>query len=184
MNNYIQAGETIELTAPSGGVVSGLGYQIGSLFVVAVATVAETLPFQGRRCGLFELVKNAGEVWTEGMPIYWDATNNEATYTAAGNLYIGVASEAALTAAVLAKVLLAGSATPRRFVSAETLATGSAQNVAHGLGVVPSEVLIAMTEHPGTPDTGAMDIAEGTHTSTNIVFTATANIKVKILAWA
>lgn len=70
------------------------------------------------------------------------------------------------------------------FFSTEVTATGSAQNVAHGLGAAPAGVLISMTEHPGTPDTGAMDIAEGTHTSTNVVFTATANIKVKIFAWA
>lgn len=70
------------------------------------------------------------------------------------------------------------------FVSAETLATGSAQNVAHGLGVVPAAVLIVPTEHPGTPDTGAFDIAEGTHTSTNVVVTVTANVKFKVFAWA
>lgn len=70
------------------------------------------------------------------------------------------------------------------FVSAETTGTGSAQNVAHGLGVVPRYILVSPTEHPGTPDTGAFDVAEGTHTSTNVVLTVTANVKFKVLAIA
>lgn len=70
------------------------------------------------------------------------------------------------------------------FVSAETTATGSAQNVAHGLGVVPRYILVTPTEHPGTPDTGAFDVAEGTHTSTNVVLTVTINVKFKVLAIA
>lgn len=70
------------------------------------------------------------------------------------------------------------------FVSAETTGTGSAQNVAHGLGVAPAAVLVVPTEHPGTPDTGAFDIAEGSHTTTNVVLTVTANVKFKVLAWA
>jgi hypothetical protein len=70
------------------------------------------------------------------------------------------------------------------FVSTEQTGTGSSQNVAHGLGVVPSKVLIAPTEHPGTPDTGAFDIAEGSHTSTNVVVTVTVNVKFKVLALA
>jgi hypothetical protein len=68
-------------------------------------------------------------------------------------------------------------------VSAEQTGTGSPQNVAHGLGATPSKVLISPTEHPGTPDTGAFDVAEGTHTSTNVVVTVTANVKFKVLAW-
>lgn len=70
------------------------------------------------------------------------------------------------------------------FISAETTGTGSSQNVAHGLGATPAGVLVVPTEHPGTPDTGAFDIAEGTHTSTNVVVTVTANVKFKVFAWA
>lgn len=70
------------------------------------------------------------------------------------------------------------------FFSSEQTGTGSAQNVAHGLGATPAGVLVVPTEHPGTPDTGAFDIAEGTHTSTNVVVTVTANVKFKVFAWA
>lgn len=69
------------------------------------------------------------------------------------------------------------------FISAEQTGTGSSQNVAHGLAAAPTGVLVTPTEHPGTPDTGAFDVAEGTHTSTNVVVTVTANVKFKVLAW-
>lgn len=69
------------------------------------------------------------------------------------------------------------------FVSAETTGTGSAQNVAHGLGAVPSAVLVAPTELAADLAAG-YDCAEGTHTSTNVVVTVTSGAKFKVLAWA
>ncbi len=67
------------------------------------------------------------------------------------------------------------------FASAETAGTGSAQNVAHGLGVAPSKVLISATEFGANV---AVDIAEGTHTATNVVLTVTSGVKFKVLAFA
>ena len=206
MRNFVQPGDVMTFTAPSGGVVTGLGYKIGSVFCVAAATIAETLEFEGQITGVFDLVKTTGQAWTEGQALYWDDSAKKVTSTAGSNMHIGVAARVEESADTVGRVrlngtadvgsgagnvvtadLAAGSVTFAKaavFISAETTATGSAQNVAHGLGAVPAGVLITMTEHPGTPDTGAMDIAEGTHTSANVVFTATANIKVKILAWA
>ena len=69
------------------------------------------------------------------------------------------------------------------FVSTEQTATGSSQNVAHGLTGTPAAVLVIPTSHPGTPDTGAFDIAEGTHDGTNVVVTVTVNVTFKVLAW-
>lgn len=108
MNNYKQPGDVVTLTAPSGGVTSGLGYKIGQLFVVATNTVAETLPFEGRVVGVCELVKNTGEAWTEGALVYWDDTAKNVTTTATGNLKIGVAVAAALSAAAVGEVRLSG----------------------------------------------------------------------------
>lgn len=69
------------------------------------------------------------------------------------------------------------------FVSAEQTGNGSAQNVAHGLGVVPRYVLITPTDL--TPATaGSYSAVEGTHTSTNVVVTVTNNKKYKVLAIA
>ena len=65
------------------------------------------------------------------------------------------------------------------FVSAETAATGSAQNVAHGLTGTPSKVFVTLTEFGGST---ACDVALGTHTSTNCVVTITAGVKFQV--WA
>jgi hypothetical protein len=42
------------------------------------------------------------------------------------------------------------------FVSAETSGTGSAQNVAHGLGATPTKVIVTLTEFGGST---ACDVA-------------------------
>lgn len=98
---------------------------------------------------------------------------------------LGVALSTQATAGSELKVLirhrtvsLAGS----MFVSAETTSTGSAQNVAHGLGYTPTKIFVAPTELPADL-TGGFDVAEGTHTSTNVVLTVTASCKFKVLAW-
>lgn len=109
MNNFKQAGSVLTLTAPAGGVTSGLGYKIGQIFVVATATVDATLPFEGKTDGVFELVKNAGEAWSDGDLLYWDDTDNNVTTTVTGNMLIGTAvNGGALSAAVLGEVRLNG----------------------------------------------------------------------------
>jgi hypothetical protein len=67
------------------------------------------------------------------------------------------------------------------WTSAETTGTGSAQNVAHTLGVAPRFVLVSPTELVADLAAG-YDCAEGSHTSSNIVLTVTSGAKFKILA--
>ena len=55
------------------------------------------------------------------------------------------------------------------FLSGIITATGSAQNIAHGLGDVPTKVLVAMVDV--NFGNGKYTIIEGTHTSTNLVIT-------------
>jgi hypothetical protein len=69
------------------------------------------------------------------------------------------------------------------FFSTEQTGTGSAQNIAHGLGVTPTGILIAPTDL--TPATvGSYVVTEGAHTSTNVVVTVTTSKKFKVIAWA
>lgn len=65
------------------------------------------------------------------------------------------------------------------FLSTEQTGTGSAQNIAHGLGSTPTLVVVIPTV---TAASGATTYAEGTHTSTNCVVTATTGAKYKVLA--
>jgi hypothetical protein len=66
------------------------------------------------------------------------------------------------------------------FRSTEQTGTGSSQNIAHGLAVTPSVVLWSFTDCPA----GAFTVAEGTHTSTNVVLTATSGLKFVVFAWS
>ena len=91
MDNYIQPGDVIELTAPVGGVVSGTPYQIGELLVIATVTAAATYAFNGAVRGVFKITKAASQAWTEGALVYWDDTAKDFTTTAAANLLAGVA---------------------------------------------------------------------------------------------
>lgn len=99
MKNYIQPGHKLTLTAPSGGVVSGGGYVIGSLLVFAESTVAEGLPFVGLTDGVVEAGKTTGQVWAEGEKLFWNDTTKKFTDTTGSGFFIeaGVAVAAALT---------------------------------------------------------------------------------------
>lgn len=112
MKNFIQEGDTLTLTAPSGGVVSGGGYIIGDLFVVATVTVAQGLPFAAKTRGVFELAKLSAQAWIEGVKVYWDAANSRLTTVATGNRLVGVASEAAANPSSVGRVRLDGASLP------------------------------------------------------------------------
>lgn len=67
-------------------------------------------------------------------------------------------------------------------VSAESTGTGSAQNVAHTLGVAPTHVLIAPTDLTAAT-VGQYVVTEGTHTATNVVVTVTTGKKFRAIAF-
>jgi predicted RecA/RadA family phage recombinase len=108
MNNYTQPGDVLDLTAPSGGVVSGNAYQIGQLLVVAKVTAAENETFSAQVTGVAELPKNNAQAWTEGALLYWDDTGKELTTAATGNLLVGCAAEAKLAADTVGNIRLNG----------------------------------------------------------------------------
>ena len=82
-------------------------------------------------------------------------------------------NNAGVTAVGAKKITIAKSAA---FFSAQLTGTGSSQNIAHGLGVVPSAVLIVPTDG-GT-------VVPGSHSTTNVVATVTTGKKFDVLAWA
>ena len=106
--NYIQEGEVLDMIAPSGGVVSGTGYLIGSLFGVAQVTAAVGETFTLQTCGVFSLTtaSGAGTDWTAGTKVYWDNTAKNVTKTASGNTFIGFGIAAKATADTTAIVRL------------------------------------------------------------------------------
>ncbi len=98
-SNFIQPGDVLEFIAPTGGVVTGVGVLIQGMVVVPTATVAQTLPFQGKVTGGFTMAKAAGSAWAAGQTLYWDtANNNWVVAQSATARRAGVAAAAALSA--------------------------------------------------------------------------------------
>lgn len=108
MNNYVQAGDVIELTAPVGGVVVDEPVLIGSLVVIPTVTAAATVKFSAKVTGVFEVPKATGTAWTEGAKLYWDVADGEFNTSSAGNTLAGVAATAAESADATGQIRLDG----------------------------------------------------------------------------
>lgn len=68
------------------------------------------------------------------------------------------------------------------FVSTEQTGTGIAQNVAHGLAVTPTKVIIAVTDDTAVYGVSGYSVVEGAHDGTNVVVTVTTGVKFKVMA--
>lgn len=182
MNNYIQKGDVLTLTAPY-AVASGAGALVGSIFGVATVTLGSGEVGEFQITGVVQLAKNTSNAATAGFPAYWDNSAKEITPLANGTVPVGFFTAAALAADAVANVLLTPNARRSVSVSTEITGNGSAQNFAHGLGVVPSAVFVVPTDL--TPATvGSFVVTEGTHTATNAVVTVTTSKKYKVIALA
>jgi predicted RecA/RadA family phage recombinase len=91
MQNYVQPGNTISLTAPYNR-LSGEGAKVGSIFGVACGDVLSTIVGEFAVVGVFDLARatGAGSAWTEGALIYWDDSAKVVTEHSTGNTLIGV----------------------------------------------------------------------------------------------
>lgn len=94
MRNFVQEGESVDLTAPSGGVTAGETYKVGAFIVVAAADAAEGETFVGYRLGVYDVVTDTGAAWAEGDVIYWDNTNRRYTKTTTSNTKAALAAAA------------------------------------------------------------------------------------------
>src|SRR3546814_6556142 len=89
----VQKGIAIELAAPY-DVASGGGALVGSLFGVAIVTLASGASGNFETCGVFDLTCLGTDTIDQGQKVYWDNTNKRCTETATSNSLIGVATEA------------------------------------------------------------------------------------------
>jgi predicted RecA/RadA family phage recombinase len=109
-SNFNQPGDVLTLTAPSGGVVSGVGYVINGLFVVALNTAAQGEQFEGKRSGVFTMAKATHattKAFAEGEVVFWDnGVNKRWDKTATGLFQVGVAAKAAGSTAATVEVLI------------------------------------------------------------------------------
>ena len=107
MKNFIQPGDVLTVTAPTGGVVSGEMVVINKLLGVAAFDAAENNEVEVAVAGVFEVPKKSTDTQAVGALLYWDSANGEMTTTASGNTKAGYAVEAAGSGATLVKIRLA-----------------------------------------------------------------------------
>lgn len=67
-----------------------------------------------------------------------------------------------------------------KFQSTVQTGTGSQQSIPHGLGVVPSLVLVSVYNNDSLT---AFSVVEGSHDATNLYVTATSGISYKVIAF-
>lgn len=154
MKNYIQENDSIQLIAPAGGVVGGQLYKQGSLVGVVVSSAEEGEQFTLMISGAFgSLPKATGETWSVGDDLYYDESDEEdkkLTKTAAGNIYVGAAFDAALNADTVGAILLKGvsKSAIAANVAQVTTANGSdaatTQALANSLKTTVNAILTAM----------------------------------------
>jgi predicted RecA/RadA family phage recombinase len=105
MKNYVQPGNYITVTAPTGGVKGGDFVLIGQLFGVASYDASAGDQAEIMTWGVFDLQKAAGPI-TTGARLHWDAAAKRVTTTATGNTPIGHAVVDAADAAATVRVRL------------------------------------------------------------------------------
>ena len=107
MRNYVQRGDTLDVTAAaavkSGGVVI-----VGSIIGVSNVDAEIGDEFALDVVGVFELPKVAALAIAVGDVVYWDSANKLVTKTAGGNTKLGVATSAAANPSPSVNVRLNG----------------------------------------------------------------------------
>lgn len=111
MKNYIQEGDIIGVTAPSGGIVSGEGLIVGSLFGVALHASTEGEAVEVATKGVYQLPKATAAVVAVGTRVAWDNTAKNINLPGAGRFLVGIATEAAGNGITSVAVRLDGVAT-------------------------------------------------------------------------
>ena len=95
MENFRQPGDIISIVAPTGGVTSGVGVLIVSLFGVATTTTTVGLPAEIVVEGVVEIAKTSALAIAVGDRLYWDDTAKVVNKTATAQVMVGVAVSAA-----------------------------------------------------------------------------------------
>ena len=105
-HQLISAGRFIDYTPSGADVAAAEVVPLTNCFGIAPRAITDGELGSLAMDGEWELTKLAGEAYTLGQKIYWDAGNDRLTTTASTHNLIGVASAAAASAAVVARVLL------------------------------------------------------------------------------
>lgn len=111
MKSFIQNGGMILVTAPAGGIASGAGVLVGSLFGVAAKAAVEGEGVEIATVGVYELPKAPATVIGQGARVAWDDTAKEIAQPGVGLYPVGIAVTAASNGTTTVRVRLDGIAT-------------------------------------------------------------------------
>lgn len=195
MKNYIQPGNSVTMTAPSGGVVSGIAYLIGALFGVAAVTAAEGESFEMSLVGVYTLpaASGASTDFTAGAKLYWDDTAKKVTKTATGNTPVGYALADKATGGTTATVRLTPGAhvadliTPDDAIADLAGLEGSANDALTGAEAITAPTITLSTSDTYSDaavktavDAGLDDLAEAVDAEFAKVNTDLLDVQAKI----
>ncbi len=108
MQNYVQEGDVLTLTAPY-AVAGGAGAKVGTnIFGVAASTLASGASGEFKTTGVFDITALSTDTGSAGTIWYWDDTNKRVTTTSSGNLKIGVGTGTKSSGETTARVRLNG----------------------------------------------------------------------------
>jgi predicted RecA/RadA family phage recombinase len=108
--NFIQAGDTVTVTAPR-NVTSGELVTVGVLSGVAQTDAVSGKPVEIATRGVYSLAKTNAQAWSVGQAIYTIPSTGVCTTAATtGNVFVGVAVEAASNPSATGVVRLNGAA--------------------------------------------------------------------------
>ncbi len=111
MKNFIHNGSSITVAAPAGGVTSGSGVIVGSLFGVAATTATEGEALTIATVGVYELPKPTTTSFASCSVVSFNVATRQCAAPGSGKYPIGVATEAADNGAATVKVRLNGVST-------------------------------------------------------------------------
>ena len=104
--NYIQPGRSITVAAPTGGVLSGQGVLIGTLFGIAQYDAVEGAEVEILTEGVVEIGKTSALAIGVGDRLFWDDTNKLVNKTTTAQQQVGVAIAAAANPSATVKMLI------------------------------------------------------------------------------
>jgi predicted RecA/RadA family phage recombinase len=111
MKTFIQNGDVVTVTAPTGGVTAGDGVIVGNLFGVAAISAAEGQAVEIATRGVHVLAKQPTAVIAAGAQVAWDVVEKRIDLPDTGLYPVGTATEAAGNANISVRVRLDGVAT-------------------------------------------------------------------------
>lgn len=103
---YVQPGDIIKLTAPSGGVTAGTPVKIGRFFGVPAQSALVGEKFSLGIEGVYTIPKVSTEIWVEGTVAYYNTGSALATSTSTTAMLIGLCVEPAASGSTTAKIKL------------------------------------------------------------------------------